>query len=105
MTKIIARTVIALGLASCAGSAMAQGGAEGGGPPVLAKQLVPAPGAIRLMVTSDAFTSGATLDDKYTQNGDNMSPSLSWSKGPQVPICRRAGSTALRRSSAQPEIR
>jgi len=32
--------------------------------------------------TSDAFGAGQSLDDKYTQNGEDMSPSLAWSKGP-----------------------
>jgi Raf kinase inhibitor-like YbhB/YbcL family protein len=33
-------------------------------------------------VTSPAFSSGATIDDKYTQNGETMSPSLDWTKVP-----------------------
>src|SRR6266567_231560 len=67
-----------------AASAYAQGQAPAaGGPPVLAKQLAPARGgSSRLLVTSSAFVSGAALDDKYTQNGDNMSPGMAWSKGP-----------------------
>ena len=67
-----------------AGSANAQGeNASGqGGPPVLAKQLAPARLGARLAVTSPAFTSGKTLDEKYTQNGANMSPPLAWGRGP-----------------------
>src|SRR5438128_1078367 len=38
--------------------------------------------SLRLLVTSSAFTSRTDLDDKFTQNGDNMSPPISWSKGP-----------------------
>ncbi len=53
-----------------------------GGPPVLAKNLAPARMGGRIMVTSPAFTSGKTLDEKYTQNGANMSPPLVWTKGP-----------------------
>ena len=53
-----------------------------GGPPVLAKNLVPARLSGRLTVTSPAFASGKTLDAKYTQNGANMSPPLAWTKGP-----------------------
>ena len=34
-------------------------------------------------MTSGAFVTGSALDDKFTQNGDNMSPSINWSKGPQ----------------------
>jgi Raf kinase inhibitor-like YbhB/YbcL family protein len=50
--------------------------------PVLAKEVAPARSGVRLIVTSSAFSSGDALDDKYTQNGDNMSPPLAWSKGP-----------------------
>jgi Raf kinase inhibitor-like YbhB/YbcL family protein len=49
---------------------------------VLAKEVAPARSGVRLIVTSSAFSSGDALDDKYTQNGDNMSPPLAWSKGP-----------------------
>jgi len=67
-----------------AASAYAQDQAPAaGGPPVLAKQIAPARGgSSRLLVTSGAFVSGADLDDKYTQNGDNMSPGIAWTKGP-----------------------
>lgn len=50
--------------------------------PVLAKDLAPAKGGGKLIVTSNAFRSGTSLDDKYTQNGSNMSPPISWNKGP-----------------------
>jgi phosphatidylethanolamine-binding protein (PEBP) family uncharacterized protein len=63
-----------------AGVALAQEGASG--PAVLAKEIVKAKGGGKLMVMSPVFTSGEELDDKYTQNGANMSPPLSWSKGP-----------------------
>jgi Raf kinase inhibitor-like YbhB/YbcL family protein len=57
--------------------------AGGDGPPVLASKLAPARGgSLRLLVTSSTFSSSTELDDKFTQNGDNMSPSISWSKGP-----------------------
>lgn len=66
-----------------AGAAFAQGQNAGDGPPVLANKIaVASGGSARLLVTSGAFTSGETLSDKYTQNGDNMSPSLTWAKGP-----------------------
>jgi len=52
------------------------------GPPVLAKSLLPARFGTRLSVTSPAFSSGAALDERYTQNGANMSPPLQWSRGP-----------------------
>jgi Raf kinase inhibitor-like YbhB/YbcL family protein len=53
------------------------------GPPVLAKQLVTPRGTSRLLVTSPAFGSGGDLNDRYTQNGENMSPPIAWSRGPQ----------------------
>jgi Raf kinase inhibitor-like YbhB/YbcL family protein len=67
-----------------AGSANAQGDNAAGqaGPPVLAKTLAPARMSARLAVTSPAFTSGKTLDEKYTQDGSNMSPPLAWNRGP-----------------------
>lgn len=64
---------------------VAQG--EAAGPPVLAKELAPAKfGAGRLSVTSSAVQSGGTLDDKYTQNCENMSLPLSWTRGPRGTI-------------------
>jgi Raf kinase inhibitor-like YbhB/YbcL family protein len=74
--------VIALFAASAYAQAPAPA-AGGDGPPVLASKLAPAKGgSLRLLVTSSVFSSGSELDDKFTQNGDNMSPSLTWSKGP-----------------------
>ena len=55
---------------------------EQAGPPVLAKNLAPARMSARLLVTSSAFTSGRTLDERYTQNGENMPPPLAWARGP-----------------------
>ena len=52
------------------------------GPPVLAKTLLPARMGARLAVTTSAFTSGKTLDERYTQNGENVPPSLEWGRGP-----------------------
>jgi hypothetical protein len=43
---------------------------------------MPSGASARLLVTSSAFTNGGQLEDKYTQNGDNMSPSIAWTKGP-----------------------
>ena len=75
-------TAAALALATIfAVSADAQGQSPAG-PPVLAKVLAPAKGlSSRLRVTSSAF-SGDELDNKYTQNGENISPPLHWSQGP-----------------------
>ena len=55
---------------------------DNNGPPVLAKELVKARAGGKLMVISSAFNGGGELDDKYTQNGSNMSPPIAWSKGP-----------------------
>jgi len=81
---VITTSVVATGMVLLAVAAFAQGqNAAGNGPPVLANKIaVPSGSTPRLQVTSGAFTSGDMLDDKYTQNGDNMSPSLAWSKGP-----------------------
>ena len=67
-----------------AGTAFSQGQNAGGdGPPVLANKIaVPSGATARLLVTSSGLASGGVMNEKYTQNGDNMSPSLSWSKGP-----------------------
>jgi Raf kinase inhibitor-like YbhB/YbcL family protein len=86
MTNLMTKSSVAFAVVALfAASAYAQGQAPAaGGPPVLAKQIAPARGgSSRLLVTSNAFVSGSDLDDKYTQNGDNMSPGINWSKGPQ----------------------
>lgn len=77
-------SVTAVGVMLLAVTAFAQGqNAGGNGPPVLAGKIaVPSGNSARLLVTSGAFASGDALNDKYTQNGDNISPSLSWTKGP-----------------------
>lgn len=73
------RSAVLLGFVLLSFPAVAQ---ENSGPPVLAKELVKARAGGKLMVMSTAFNSGGELEDKYTQNGSNMSPPLSWSKGP-----------------------
>jgi Raf kinase inhibitor-like YbhB/YbcL family protein len=83
--RMILKTATALTLVTLfAVSANAQGeNASGqGGPPVLAKNIASARMGARLAVTSPAFASGKTLDEKYTQNGSNMSPPLAWTRGP-----------------------
>jgi Raf kinase inhibitor-like YbhB/YbcL family protein len=83
--KTMLRSATVLSLVTLfAVSANAQGENPSGqvGPPVLAKSLAPARMGGRIMVTSPAFSSGKTLDEKYTQNGANMSPPLAWTKGP-----------------------
>jgi Raf kinase inhibitor-like YbhB/YbcL family protein len=52
------------------------------GPPVLAKDVAPARQGTRLRVVSPAFNPGGAMDQEFTQNGENMSPPLQWSKGP-----------------------
>ena len=80
MTKAVGSLAV---VAFFAASAYAQAPAGGDGPPVLASKLAPARGgSLRLTVTSSVFSSSTELDDRFTQNGDNMSPSISWSKGP-----------------------
>src|SRR6266576_2933635 len=54
--------------------------------PVLAKELARARGGFRINVTSNAFLSGESLDERYTQNGENMSPPIAWTKGPSGTI-------------------
>jgi Raf kinase inhibitor-like YbhB/YbcL family protein len=75
------KSTIAISLFSLlAISANAQG--NQGGPPVLAKDLAPARFGTTLRVTSSAFSSGGMIDGRYTQNGENVSPSLDWAKPP-----------------------
>jgi Raf kinase inhibitor-like YbhB/YbcL family protein len=77
-----ASALILVTLFAVSANAQGENPAGQGGPPVLAKALVPARMGARLAVTSPAFASGKTLDQKYTQNGAGMSPPLAWTKGP-----------------------
>lgn len=80
--KAVGIGTMAISFLAIAGSvAIAQGAAESG-PPVLAKDVAHARFGGKLIVSSPAFASGNDLDDKYTQNGENISPPLAWSKGP-----------------------
>ncbi len=85
MNKYVSRSAVSLAaVALFAAAAFAQGqnGAQQG-PPVLANKIaLPQGVAARLLVTSSSFNSGGALEDKYTQNGDNMSPGIAWTKGP-----------------------
>src|SRR4051812_45329796 len=50
---------------------------------MLAKQLAPARGGgSNLLVTSSSIKYGS-IDDRFTQNGENISPSINWTKGPR----------------------
>lgn len=82
MKKFVSTSAVSLAaVALLAAAAFAQG--QEAGPPLLANKIAVSSGAsARLLVTSGAFTNGGQLEDKYTQNGDNMSPSLAWTKGP-----------------------
>ncbi len=53
------------------------------GPPTSAITLAPATAGAKLKVSSSAFKDGGRLPETYTQNGRNVSPPLSWSKGPK----------------------
>jgi Raf kinase inhibitor-like YbhB/YbcL family protein len=83
MSTFVRNSVAALAIAGVAvGAAFAQGQPAGDGPPVLAKQIATARGGTRLLVSSGAFTGGEAIPDKYTQNGDNVSPAINWVRGP-----------------------
>jgi Raf kinase inhibitor-like YbhB/YbcL family protein len=80
MTKsviVAAAVLVAAAVADHSVSAQSQSG-----PPVLAKDVAPARQGTRLRVTSPAFNPGGAMDEEFTQNGENMSPPLEWSKGP-----------------------
>ncbi|MGH9560751.1 MAG: YbhB/YbcL family Raf kinase inhibitor-like protein [Terracidiphilus sp.] len=64
-------------------AAYGQGQAAGGDGAMLATKIAALKGAAApLVVTSSDFTSGGKLDDKYSFNSGNMSPSISWTRGP-----------------------
>jgi Raf kinase inhibitor-like YbhB/YbcL family protein len=80
--KTTITTTLALSLAGIfAVSVDAQGQAPAA-PPVLAKALAPAKSLSAPLRVTSASYSGEELDNKYTQNGDNISPPLHWSPGP-----------------------
>jgi Raf kinase inhibitor-like YbhB/YbcL family protein len=64
----------------CVTAADAQAQAE---PPQLAKQVLTGrAGNMGLRVVSSMFVSGDALPERYTQNGENISPPISWNRGP-----------------------
>lgn len=75
-------TFIAATLTLWAGAAIAQDMSGAATTPVLASTLDPAANGAKLVVTSSAFSNGGTFPNIYTQNGQNISPPLSWSRGP-----------------------
>ena len=83
MTHFLAKAAGSLAAAAILVASASYAQAPAGGTPVLASKLAPAKGgSSRLLVTSGSFSGGSDIDDRYTQNGDNMSPSITWSKGP-----------------------
>jgi len=62
------------------GSADAQ--TNPGGRPVLAKQLAPARGHGTIRVVSRVLQAGADMDTRFTQDGENHNPPVTWTKGP-----------------------
>ena len=73
----------AFGTAAISVPAHTQPGEEGSGPPALARSLLPArAGGVTLLVTSNGLQNGGSMDERFTQDGDNMSPPLRWSRGP-----------------------
>jgi Raf kinase inhibitor-like YbhB/YbcL family protein len=48
----------------------------------MASTLAPAKGGATLTVTSSAFKNGGVFPEMYTQNGQDISPPLSWTAGP-----------------------
>jgi Raf kinase inhibitor-like YbhB/YbcL family protein len=81
MKSVVRNTVATLAFAlMCVTAADAQSQAE---PPQLAKQILPARGGnSTLRVTSAFFTSGDQIPERFTQNGENVSPPITWTKGP-----------------------
>jgi Raf kinase inhibitor-like YbhB/YbcL family protein len=84
MNKKIIRSLALIALAFSVQQAAAQQGVPAPqGPPVEAMTLAPAKSPTKLTVTSSAFKADGKLPETYSQNGKNISPPLSWSKGPK----------------------
>ncbi len=81
MNSVVRNSVSAFAFALlCVTSADAQGQAEA---PQLAKQILPIKaGSSNLRVTSSMFNSGDALPERFTQNGENVSPPITWLRGP-----------------------
>lgn len=81
MNSVVRNSVTAFAFALlCVTSVGAQGQAAA---PQLAKEIVPIKvGGSNLRVTSSMFTSGDALPERFTQNGENVSPPITWLKGP-----------------------
>src|SRR5262245_40464691 len=82
MNSLVRNTLISGAFAAlCVSTAGAQNAAPAG-PPQLAKEIAIARAGVSLRVTSSAWVSGDALPERYTQNGENISPAITWSKGP-----------------------
>jgi len=81
MKSVVRNSVATLAFALlCVTSADAQGQAEA---PQLAKQIVGGrAGNTGLRVTSGLFNSGDALPERFTQSGENISPPITWNRGP-----------------------
>jgi Raf kinase inhibitor-like YbhB/YbcL family protein len=81
MNSVVRNSVTAFAFALlCVTSVDAQGQAAA---PQLAREIVPTKaGSSNLRVTSSMFTSGDALPERFTQNGENVSPPITWLKGP-----------------------
>jgi Raf kinase inhibitor-like YbhB/YbcL family protein len=80
MRPAILAIALTLIYAAPASSQLTSPGGEG---PVLAKQIAPARQNMRLTVRSSAFIGGGAIPERHTKNGENVSPPLTWTKGPQ----------------------
>ncbi len=81
MKSVVRNSVATLAFALlCVTSADVQAQAQA---PLLAKQLVAGrAGNTGLRVTSGLFNSGDALPERFTQNGENISPPITWNRGP-----------------------
>ena len=84
MRKVLATSAALLAFAAFTSApSFAQNQTAAAEQPALAKEVARARGgSSRLLVTSNAFRGGTDLADMYTQNGENVSPPIRWSKGP-----------------------
>ena len=84
MKRFVSRSAMSVvAVALFAAAAYGQAQSAGGDGAMLATR-IPAlqSAAAPLVVTSSDFTSGGKLADKYSLNNDNMSPSITWTRGP-----------------------
>jgi Raf kinase inhibitor-like YbhB/YbcL family protein len=80
---IIRSAVSLISVAVFAVAAYGQAESASGDGSVLAYRIAALQGPpARLNVTTSSFTPGGNLDAKFTADGDNMSPSVSWTGGP-----------------------